>query len=129
MKATLPTAITSVLTCLLILTTTTHASTENHLRNVYETGNHLLRDLRDATGTGFGPTYALGYIVGAADAYGGSALCIPGTVTKGQINDVVRQFLEQEPGIRDLPADILVLMALSNHWACPKGRGKEKKRS
>jgi len=117
------TAITSALTCLLILTTPTHAST------VYETGNHLLRDLRDATGTGFGPTYALGYIVGAADAYGGSALCIPGTVTKGQINDVVRQFLEQEPGIRDMPADVLVLIALSNHWACPKGRGKDKKRS
>jgi hypothetical protein len=122
-------AITSTLTCLLILTTPTLLTTPAQANNVYETGNHLLRDLRDATGTGFGPTYALGYIVGAADAYGGSALCIPGTVTKGQLNDVVRQFLEQEPGIRDLPADILVLMALSNHWACPKGKGKDKKRS
>jgi hypothetical protein len=95
----------------------------------YENGNLLLRDLQDVSKSGFGPIYALGYIVGAADAYGGSALCIPQSVTKGQLNDVVQKFLEQEPGIRDMGADVLVLIALSKYWACPKGERKEKKRS
>ena len=92
---------------------------------VYETGNQLLHDLKDPTGSGFGTAYALGYIVGATDAYSGEALCIPPTVTKGQLSDVVHNFLLQKPAIRNLPADVLVLMALSQHWACPKD-GKRK---
>jgi len=118
------TTLSCLTTCLLILSSTAPAHA-----TVYESGNHLLRDLRDVNGTGFGPIYALGYIVGAADAYGGSALCIPGSVTKGQLNDVVQQFLEQEPGIRDMPADVLVLIALSKHWACPKEQKREKRKS
>ena len=85
--------------------------------SVYETGNTLLRDLEN---TDFGKMYVLGYVVGAADAYGGNALCIPSTVTKGQLLDVVHQFLRAKPQHRDLPADVLVLLSLSEHWACPK---------
>jgi hypothetical protein len=90
---------------------------------MYENGNRLLNDIE---GTSMAKMYALGYIVGAADAYGGEALCIPQTVTKGQLNDVVHRFLRGTPQNRDLPADILVLFALGEHWACPK---KEKGRS
>ena len=89
---------------------------------VYETGNTLLRDMEGAE---MGKMYALGYVAGAADAYGGT-LCIPPTVTKGQLNDVVYRFLRINPQHRDLGADVLVLLALGEHWACPK---KEKGRS
>ena len=85
--------------------------------SVYETGNTLLRDLEN---TEYGKMYVLGYVVGAADAYGGSALCIPSTVTKGQLLDVTHQFLRAKPQHRDLPADVLILAALGEHWACPK---------
>jgi hypothetical protein len=91
---------------------------------VYEDGNRLLNDIE---GTSMAKMYALGYIVGAADAYGGEALCIPQTVTKGQLNDVVHRFLRGTPQHRDLPADVLVLLALGEHWSCPKtpkGRSK-----
>lgn len=84
---------------------------------VYENGNTLLRDLE---GTEMGKMYALGYIVGAADAYNDGALCIPQTVTKGQLNDIVHRFLRNTPQHRDLPADVLVLLSLGEHWACPK---------
>ena len=84
---------------------------------VYENGNTLLKDM---DGTEMGRMYALGYIVGAADAYGGESLCIPTTVTKGQLNDVVYRFLKINPQHRDLAADVLVLIALGEHWACPK---------
>jgi len=84
---------------------------------VYENGNRLLNDIE---GTSMSKMYALGYIVGAADAYGGEALCIPQTVTKGQLNDVVYRFLRINPQHRDLAADVLVFIALGEHWSCPK---------
>lgn len=90
---------------------------------IYENGNTLLRDM---DGTEMAKMYALGYIVGAADAYNEN-LCIPQTVTKGQLNDVVYRFLRVNPQHRDLPADVLVLLSLGEHWACPKkdkGRNK-----
>jgi hypothetical protein len=73
-----------------------------------------------------GKMYALGYIVGAADAYNTNALCIPQTVTKGQLNDVVHRFLRGAPQHRDLPADVLVLLSLGEHWACPKSDKRRK---
>jgi hypothetical protein len=90
---------------------------------MYENGNTLLKDIE---GTEMSRMYAMGYIVGAADAYGGEALCIPQTVTKGQLNDIVHRFLRVAPQHRDLPADVLVFLALGEHWTCPK---KEKGRS
>jgi hypothetical protein len=106
----------ALLAGLMFVCTSVHAG-------VYENGNTLLKDM---DGTEMGRMYALGYIVGTADAYGGEALCIPRTVTKGQLNDVVYRYLHNTPQNRDLPADILVLFALGEHWACPK---KEKGRS
>jgi len=90
---------------------------------IYENGNRLLNDIE---GTISQQMYALGYITRAADAYN-EALCIPQTVTKGQLNDVVYRFLRVNPQHRDLPADVLVLLSLGEHWACPKkdkGRNK-----
>jgi len=90
---------------------------------MYENGNKLLNDME---GTTTAKMYALGYIVGVADAYGtADLLCIPGTVTKGQLNDVVHISLRTNPSMRDLPADLLVLSALGVYWDCPdkpKGR-------
>ena len=85
--------------------------------SVYENGNTLLREIED---NNFGKMYALGYIVGTADTYQGNALCIPNTVTKGQLLDVTHQFLRSKPQHRDLAADVLILLALGEHWACPK---------
>jgi len=104
-----------LLACLLFCSTA-HAG-------VYENGNTLLQDLE---GTEMGKMYALGYIVGAADAYNTNALCIPQTVTKGQLNDVVHRFLRGAPQHRDLPADVLVLLSLGEHWACPKSDKRKK---
>ena len=104
-----------LLLCLSFLCSTAQAG-------VYETGNTLLRDFES---TEFGRMYVLGYVVGAADAYGGHALCIPSTVTKGQLLDVVYQFLKSKPQHRDLAADVLVLLALGEHWACPKNNKRK----
>jgi hypothetical protein len=92
---------------------------------MYENGNRLLNDIE---GTSMAKMYALGYIVGVADVYNNNELlCIPGTVTKGQLNDVVHISLKTNPSMRDLPANLLVLAALGVYWDCPskpKGRSK-----
>lgn len=89
----------------------------------YDNGNKLLRDIEDPSANQ--RMYALGYIIGVADTHENGNLCIPGTVTKGQLNDVVHQFLRGNPQLRDLSADVLVLLALSEHWRCAQ-KGKKK---
>jgi hypothetical protein len=92
---------------------------------MYENGNRLLNDIE---GTSMAKMYALGYITGVADSYDdGDLLCIPETVTKGQLNDVVHISLKTNPSMRDLPANLLVLAALGVYWECekkPKGKSK-----
>jgi hypothetical protein len=91
---------------------------------IYENGNMVLRDLE---GTEMGKMYALGYIVGVADAFNDDELlCIHPSVTKGQLSDVVHIYLKNNPQVRNLPATVLIMIALSDHWACPS---KPKRRS
>jgi hypothetical protein len=98
----------ALLAGLLFVCTSAHA--------VYENGNMVLRDIE---GSGMNQMYALGYIVGVADALNNAdTVCIPTTVTKGQLNDVVHIYLKNRPQIRDLPATILIMLALSEYWAC-----------
>lgn len=90
----------------------------------YQNGNSLLTELE---GTPMDRTFALGYIIGAADVYNdGEALCIPLTVTQGQLQDVVFIYLKNSPQIRDMPANFLVFAALNLHWKCSTKSGKKK---
>ncbi len=93
---------------------------------MYENGNRLLNDIE---GTTMGKIYALGYIVGVADAFNDDELlCIHPSVTKGQLNDVVHIYLKNSPQVRNLPATVLIMIALSDYWACPsKPKGKSKR--
>ena len=89
----------------------------------YTNGNALLD--RMSSSDAVEKMYALGYIVGVADTHENVNLCVQNTVTKGQLYDVVHQFLRSKPQLRDLPADVLVLLALGEHWRCPQ-KGKKK---
>lgn len=89
----------------------------------YTNGNALLD--RMSSSDAVDKMYALGYIVGVADTHENVNLCVQNTVTKGQLYDVVHQFLRSKPQLRDLPADVLVLLALGEHWRCPQ-KGKKK---
>ena len=89
----------------------------------YTNGNALLD--RMSSFDAVDKMYALGYIVGGADTHENVNLCVQNTVTKGQLYDVVHQFLRSKPQLRDLPADVLVLLALGEHWRCPQ-KGKKK---
>ena len=62
--------------------------------------------------------YALGYITGVHDALEGTNHCSPTNVTAGQVRDVVRRHLDQNPEFRNFDADILARVALSKAWPC-----------
>lgn len=68
--------------------------------------------------------YALGYLVGVYDASEAVDHCSSGGVTAGQIRDVVKQYMDNNPSIRHFMADILVRVALGKAWPCAKkGKG------
>ena len=94
----------------------------------FKDGNRLLADLNNSSGsaTQILPALGLGYIMGVADAYGGITHCAPENVTAGQIRDMVRNFLENTPAIRHLPANDIVGHVLKSAWPCAerkKGQG------
>ena len=88
----------------------------------FQSGNALYSDITDRSDAV--QLFAMGYIVGVADAFIGKELCIPKDVTQGQLVEVVTNFLASRPQIRHQPADLLVFVALSQHWACQSGRKK-----
>ena len=69
---------------------------------------------------------ALGYIMGVADVGYGANHCAPGSVTSGQMRDMVRNWLTENPQFRHFMGDVIVGGVLRNTWPCAekkKGTG------
>lgn len=63
----------------------------------------------------------LGYTSGVYDAISGSVICpeqYSGRITRGQVRDIVVQYLRQNPALRSLTADLLIREALKPLWPC-----------
>jgi hypothetical protein len=64
--------------------------------------------------------YGLGYVIGIYDAYVHVAFC-PKTesgITAGQINDIVKQYLNANPSRRHMQGYTLVRESLQAVWPC-----------
>jgi hypothetical protein len=83
-------------------------------------GNRLLSDLN---GTPMERMLALGYVMGVADTFTNSTVCPPDNVTAGQVQDIVKKHLEQNPASRHYTADSLIRNKLQEIWPCRSGRG------
>lgn len=70
--------------------------------------------------------HALGYVMGVFDTAAGVDHCgqTMGNITSGQARDVAKQYLDQNPALRDMAADVLVRVAFSRAWPCPKSNNK-----
>ncbi len=71
---------------------------------------------------------AIGYIQGVFDTGQHIKHCAPdgAGITAGQIQDIVRAYLEKNPAIRNFSADLLIIDAIKKIWPCAtqnKGRG------
>lgn len=84
----------------------------------FQDGNKLLSNLKDSAY--FSQGYAMGYIAGIADMGLGVVHCAPANVTAGQLNDMVKNYLENTPAERHLSGDILVNRVLKTVWPCAK---------
>jgi hypothetical protein len=49
--------------------------------------------------------------------------CLPSTVTVGQLNDMIRNYLRNTPAERHLPADVIIVKAFGVAFPCKKGGG------
>jgi len=84
------------------------------------TGNKLLEHMIDKEI--MSRMFALGYVAGVSDAHQGVISCPPPNVTNGQVNDVIKSYLETNPSQRHRSADVLIYEALKRVWPCaPKG--------
>lgn len=101
-----------LLACLLFAPAMAHAE--------FFTGNELLRLLQ--SNNLMDKTQALGYIQGVTDAYMGVVVCPPDGVNAGQVNDMVKNYLENTPATRNRTADLIISDALKSIWPC-KSRG------
>ena len=84
-------------------------------------GNTLYNKLNGST---MEQMQALGYIMGAADAFDTATVCAPMNVTAGQMNDMMKNYLENYPAVRHLPADSIINVVLGRMWPCEKKKGQ-----
>lgn len=86
-------------------------------------GNQLYQRMTsNDTGDKF---YALGYVVGAYDM-GVHVFFCPKTesgITAGQIFDIAKNYMAENPGLRQQSADRMVRDALKRVWPCPNQSG------
>lgn len=82
----------------------------------FMTGNTLLSSMR--SDELFKRAYAIGFILGVHDVYEDEVICSGANVTGGQLRDIVRKFLEENPNERDMPAHLLVMISLGKAFPC-----------
>lgn len=78
-------------------------------------GNKLLADMNGSHGQQMS---ALGYVMGVADTLTSVVICMPENVTSGQINDMVKNYLNNVPRERNLSGDVIVSKVLKATWPC-----------
>jgi hypothetical protein len=66
---------------------------------------------------------ALGFIQGVFDVYVSVTFCSPDNVTAGQVSDIVKRHLDNNPSTRHKTAESLINQALKQVWPCANNRG------
>ncbi len=84
----------------------------------FKDGNRLLSELKNNSETQIYPAISMGYISGVADALMGITYCPPENITVGQVRDMVRNYLENTPAVRHLPASQIISHVLKTVWPC-----------
>lgn len=104
----------AVVLAALVMTTAAQAGT-------FWDGNTLYNKLNSNT---VDQMHAMGYIMGVADALDTVTICAPLNITAGQINDMMKNYLENYPAVRHLAADSLISLVLGRMWPCEKKKGQ-----
>ena len=87
----------------------------------FKDGNKLLSQIRGDT---IDYVNAVGYITGVFDTLRSVTHCAPGSVSAGQVTDMVRAHLEANPSVRHITADQHIAYVLKATWPCPERRNR-----
>ena len=100
---------------LLVLCVALHTTTA---RAEFETGNTLYTKMQDQSNGE--RMYVMGYVTGVFDAHQHISHCLPSNVnvTIGQVTDIARMYLQNNPSIRHKTADVLLRDAFRAIWPC-----------
>jgi hypothetical protein len=101
-----------VIAALLFVPTIAHAE--------FMTGNDLLSDMN---GSNSRQMLALGYVMGVTDTFNTLTVCPPNGITAGQVQDIIRKHLEENPSSRHFTADSIIRNKLEALWPCSRNRG------
>ncbi len=90
----------------------------------FESGNTIYAGLedwkRDSSANPIKAGISFGYVIGVHDALNDAVICTPSNATKGQLVDIVFNYLRDNPQIRHKPADELIIQALIKFYPCKK---------
>lgn len=93
-----------------------------HAHAFFYDGNDLLRRLNSDDEVV--QMVALGYVAGVSDANKGRTHCMPNNVTTGQLRDMVRNYLNNNPAERHYTAHSIVREVLASVFPCSRSGGK-----
>ncbi len=81
----------------------------------FMSGNSLLADMN---GSEMKKMFALGYVIGVTDTFSNATVCPPENVTAGQVQDIIKKHLEDNPATRHYTADSIIRNKLEKVWPC-----------
>ena len=86
----------------------------------FMTGNNLHSKMNGDFGD---KMLALGFIQGVFDVYVSVTFCSPDNITAGQVSDMVKKYLDNNPSTRHKTAESLINEALKQVWPCANRGG------
>tara|TARA_R110000868_G_scaffold161706_3_gene392548 strand:- start:1981 stop:2322 length:342 start_codon:yes stop_codon:yes gene_type:complete len=90
-------------------------------------GNYLHGQLKKQTDNNTSWGFTRGYVAGVVDANGGVAFCPPAPATLGQITSMTEKYLDDNPAVRHISAEAIIVHMLKKVWPCAdRVKGKEK---
>lgn len=87
----------------------------------FRTGNQLLAEIQSDSVVE--RMASLGYVMGVTDAFRLINHCPPNNVTAGQLQDMVKNYLINNPQLRHHTGDAIVMMVLRQAWPCENKKG------
>jgi hypothetical protein len=89
----------------------------------FESGNSLLQQMKSSNVAD--QMHAMGFVKGVIDVYLNVTICPPNGgkgITGGQLNDMIKNYLENNPAVRHKTAESIIHDALKPLWPCPQRR-------
>lgn len=86
-------------------------------------GNRLHNEFKKSDDNEARYGFTRGYLAGVHDSNAGITFCAPNEVSLGQLSNMTEKYLAENPAIRHLPAESIIIYMLKKVWPCAK-KGK-----